>query len=57
MCMNFWEQFMAEFVGGIASGIVLAALGYLTRHRIVRAVRRSVERIDKLESEAKQHLK
>ena len=55
--MNFWEQFMAEFVGGIASGIVLAALGYLTCHRIVRAVRRSVERIDKLESEAKQHLK
>ncbi|MGB4943332.1 MAG: hypothetical protein WBO92_04470 [Candidatus Moraniibacteriota bacterium] len=49
--MNFWEQFMAEFVGGIASGIVLAALGYLTRHRIVRAVRRSIKRIDQIEEE------
>jgi hypothetical protein len=55
--MSFWEQFWAEFLGGVASGILLAGLGYLTRHRIVRTVRRSVERIKRLESEENQLMK
>lgn len=47
--MTFWEQFLVEFFGGIASGVVLALIGYLTRHKIVRAVRRSIARIESIE--------
>lgn len=49
--MNFWEQFWPQFLGGIASGIVLALLGYLTRNRIVRMVRRSITRMEQMEDE------
>lgn len=48
--MTFGEQFWPQFAASIASGVVLAGLGYiigyLTRNRIARAIHRSLKKID-----------
>lgn len=48
--MTFWEQFWPQFAASIGSGLVLAGLGYVvgyfTRHRIARAIHRSLKKIE-----------
>lgn len=51
--MDFWNQFWPDFAGGVASGLFLAALGFASRHKIIRSVRRSIERIDAADPGAK----
>lgn len=47
--MDFWNQFWPDFTGGVASGLFLAALGFASRHKIIRSVKRSIKRIEENE--------
>lgn len=48
--MSSWDQFWIEFAGGVASGLFLAALGFASRHRIIKSVKRSLKRIEEGET-------
>lgn len=49
--MDFWNQFWPDFAGGVASGLFLAALGFASRHKIIRSVKRSIKRIEEGDSQ------
>ncbi len=50
--MNFWDQFWPQFWGGIASGLALALLTalitFLSRKRILRAVKRHISPVENI---------